>query len=90
MYTDTFNTSTKFYKTTLPYDMIFTKADAYTSDEKFDNLNREFNIHYRDCIVSLIYLLSTRVDLNFSVHKLAKFLSNPGRVNFEVLVHLLG
>ena len=27
-------TSTNFYKTTLPPDMIFTKSDAYTSDEQ--------------------------------------------------------
>ena len=33
-YTDIFKTSKKFYKTTFPSDMIFTKADAYTSDEK--------------------------------------------------------
>ena len=31
--TDTVKTGTKFYKTALPYDMIFTKDDAYTSDE---------------------------------------------------------
>ena len=37
----------------------------------------------------MIYLLSTRVDFSFSVHKLSKFLSNPGKVNFEGLVHLL-
>ena len=30
--TATVKTSTKFYKTTFPYDMIFTKADASTSD----------------------------------------------------------
>ena len=36
---------------------------------------------------SVIYLLSTRVDLSFSVHKLAKFSANPGKVHFEVLVH---
>ena len=29
------------------------------------------------------------MDLSFSVHKLAKFSANPGRVHFEVLVHLL-
>ena len=28
------------------------------------------------------------MDLSFSVHKLAKFLSNPGKVHFEVLLHL--
>ena len=34
-------------------------------------------------------MLSTIVALRFSVHKLAKFSSNPGEVHFEVLVHLL-
>ena len=37
----------------------------------------------------MIDLLSTSLDLSFSVHKLAKFSSNPGKVHFEVLVHLL-
>ena len=53
--------------------MIFTKDYESTSDEKVDKLSREFNIHYRACIVSLIYILSARVNLSFSVHKLAKF-----------------
>ena len=48
----------KFYNTTLPSDMIFTKADASTNDEQVEKLTREFNIHYRSCIGSLIYLLS--------------------------------
>ena len=38
---------------------------------------------------SLIYLLFKRVDLYFAVHNLAKFSSNPGKINFEGLVHLL-
>ena len=41
-------------------------------------------------IGSLIYLLSTRVDLRFEVHKLETFSSNPGKVHYERLVHLLG
>ena len=81
--------STKFYKTTLSADMIFTKYDVSTSDEQVERLTREYNIHYRACIGSLIYLLSTRVDLSFAVHKLAMFSANPGKVHFEVLVHLL-
>ena len=72
--TATVKTSKKFYKTTFPYDMIFTNDDTCISDEQVDKLTREFNIHYRACIGSLIYLLSTRVDLSFSVHKLEKFL----------------
>ena len=35
----------------------------------------------------MIYLFSTRVDLSFAVHKLAKFSENPGKVHFEGLVH---
>ena len=81
--------SNSFYKTLLPSDMIFTKEDVSTSDEQVERLTREYNIHYRACIGSLLYLLSTRVDLSFAVHKLAKFSANPGKVHFEGLVHLL-
>ena len=69
--------------------MIFTKEDVSTSDEQVDKLTRGYNIHYRSCIGSLIYILSTRVDLSFAVHKLAKFSANPGKVHFEGLIHLL-
>ena len=62
--------------------MFFTKADAYTIGEKVEKLPREFNIHYRACVGSLIQLLSTRVGLSFAVHKLAKFSSNPGKLHF--------
>ena len=71
--TDIVKASIKFYKTTLPADMIFTKDDTSTSDEQVDKLTREFKIRYRSCIGSLIYLLSTRVEFSFSVQKLAKF-----------------
>ena len=40
MYTATVKTSTKFYKTALPYDMIFTKDNSSARDEQFDNLTR--------------------------------------------------
>ena len=43
--TTTVKVSVKFYKTTLPADMIFTKEDVSTSDEQVDNLTREYNIH---------------------------------------------
>ena len=84
---DTVKVSTKFYNTTLPADMVFIKEDLSTSDEQVKKLTREYNIHYRACIGSLIYLLSTRVDLNFAVQKLAKFSANPGKLHFEGLIH---
>ena len=88
--TATVKVSNKFYKTTLPADMIFTKEDVSTSDEQVEKLTREYNIHYRACIGSLIYLFSTRVYFSFAVHKLAKFPANPGKVHFEGLINLLG
>ena len=42
--TATVKTSTKFYNTTLPYDMIFIKDDVSISDEQVDKLTRELNI----------------------------------------------
>ena len=62
--------------------MIFTKEYVSNSDEQVEKLTREYTIHYRACIGSLIYLLSTRVDLSSAVHKLAKFSANPGKVIF--------
>ena len=87
--TATVKVSKKFYKTAFPADMIFRKEDVSNSDEQVEKLTREYNIHYRSCTGSFIYLLSTRVDLSFAVHKLAKFSANPGKVYFEGLVHLL-
>ena len=87
--TATVKTSTKFYNTTLLSYMIFTNDDIYTSDEQVEKLTREFNIHYRACIGSFIYLLSTRVGLSFAVQKLAKCSSNPDKEHFEGLVYLL-
>ena len=37
---------------------------------------------------SLIYLLSTRVDLCFAGHELENISTNPGKVHFEDLIHL--
>ena len=71
------------------YYKKFTKADASTSDDQVEKLTREFNIHYGDCIGSLIYLLYTRVYLSFALQKLERFSSNTGKVHFEGLIHLL-
>ena len=38
--TSTVKASKKFYNTTFPYDMILTKDDAYTSDDKVEKLTR--------------------------------------------------
>ena len=44
--TATLKVSAKFYKTTLPADMILTKEDVSTSDEQVEKLTREFSVHY--------------------------------------------
>ena len=75
--TSTVKASTHFYKTTFPSDIIFTKNDTSTSDEQVEKFTREFIIHYRTCIGSLIYLLLTRLELSFAMQKLEKFSENP-------------
>ena len=47
--TTTFKTGKIIYNTTLPSDMILTKADAYTRDDQVEKLTREFKIQYRAC-----------------------------------------
>ena len=89
MDTATVKVSTIFYKTTLTSDIIFTKEDVSTIVEQVEKLTREYNIHYRACIGSLIYLLFTRVDWSFAVHNLETFSENSGKVHFEGLIHLL-
>ena len=51
--------------------------------------SRKYNTHYRDCVGSLIHLLSTRADSCFALHNLEMFSSNRGKVHSESLVHLL-
>ena len=48
--TATVKVSKKFYNTTFPFDIIFTKDDTYTSDEQVEKLTRELKIHFRTCI----------------------------------------
>ena len=69
--------------------MIFKKEDVSTRDEQVEKLTREFKIHCIACIGSLIYLLPSRVDLSFAVHKLAKISENTGKLHFERLIHIL-
>ena len=57
--TATVTVSTNFYKTTFPAEMMFTKEEVSTSDEKVGKLTREYNIQYRACIGSLIFLTRT-------------------------------
>ena len=85
----TVNKITKFYETTFPSEIIFPKKCVSTSDEKVVNLTKKFNIHYRDCIGSLINLLSTRVYLIFTVHNFDFFSSNTDKVHLVGLVPLL-
>ena len=41
--------------------------------KKEKKMYRQYRIHYRYFVGSIIYLLSTRVDLFVAVHKLARF-----------------
>ena len=84
--TATIKQNSKFHKTTLPHDMIFTKEDDSTSNEKAEVFSIDYNTHYRDFVRKLNYLISTKVDLCFAVQNMVKLSSNPGRVHFESLV----
>ena len=81
--TTTVTTITNIYNTTFSSEMIFTKTDTSTRYEQVENLTREYNIHYRVCIESLLNFLSTRVYSSFAVHKLALFQQNLVKYTFK-------
>ena len=87
--TATIKENSKFHRTTLPHDMIFNKADANTSDEQVELLSREYNIHCRAFVGSLIriFLQEWIYVLRYTIWK--KNSSNDGKVHFEGLVHFL-
>ena len=87
--TDTVKTSTKFYNTTLTSDLIFAKSDVSTSDDQVEMLTKEIKYSLQSLYWIIDLFLSKRVYLSFSVHKLAKFSSNPDKAHFEGLVNLL-
>ena len=64
--------------------MIFTKEDASVSDEQGEVLSRYYNIHYRACVVSLVYISSKKVDSCFAVHKLEKCHRIPVKYTLRV------
>jgi hypothetical protein len=75
--------------TPLPLDFVPSSEDCSDNDEMVAQLEAEYNIQYSSCIGSLIYLTMTRSDIIYAVNKLAKFSRSPGRVHFDVLIHLL-
>ena len=78
----TVKASARFYKTTFPSDMIFTKYDTSNSDEQVEKFTREFSNNQRGQTGSLTYEFSTIKDLSFEVHKLAIVSGNP--VNYTL------
>ena len=75
--TVTVKTGTKFYKITLPSDMIISKAYTSTSDYQIEKLTREFNIHYRACSGCLIFLVINKIGFEFYSTQVNKFFIEP-------------
>jgi hypothetical protein len=79
----------RLHSTPLPLDFVPTSDVCNTSEETAEILAKEYNVDFASCIGSLIYLGMTRCDIVYAVNKLAKFTRLPGRVHFDVLLHLL-
>jgi hypothetical protein len=75
--------------TPLPLPFLPSSDDCSVDENAVATLEEEYNIEYASCIGSLIYLTMTRTDILFAVNKLAKISRSPGRVHFDVLIHLL-
>ena len=83
------NITTTETKRPLPEDFVPSKLDCSKSESEVETLTAEYRIDYASTVGALIYLSHTRVDLAYSVPKLAKFLKYPGRKHFQALIHVL-
>jgi len=79
----------RIHSTPLPLDFVATSDDYSANEEVARLLEKEYNVDFASCVGSLIYLGMTRCDIVYAVNKLAKFTRLPGRVHFDVLLHLL-
>jgi hypothetical protein len=79
----------RIHTTPLPLDFVPTSDNCSKNEEDAKLLELKYNVDFASCVGSLIYLRMTRCDIVYAVNKLAKFTRLPGRVHFDVLLHLL-
>jgi hypothetical protein len=69
---------TRRHTTPLPSNFVPTLEDCSETEEKAMVLSEEYKLDFASCIGSLIYLSKTRVDITFTVNKLAKYMRKAG------------
>ena len=69
--------------------MLYSLDKIFTCSSLVEAYYLEITTFTTNIVWDHLFILSIRVDLCFAVHKLAKFSSNPGKLYFEGLVHLL-
>jgi hypothetical protein len=66
------------------------KADCPTTPSEESEMRQEPYSQYRSIVGSLMYLTgATRPDIGYAVHRLSRFVQNPGKPHWHSLVHLL-
>lgn len=66
---------------------ILSKSQCPSSDSEFIKME---NIPYANVIGTIMYsMISTRLDLTYSISLLSRFISNPGKPHWDALKYLL-
>ena len=73
--------------TFLPPSLVLSAEDCPSIPDEVDEMK---NMPFREALGSLMWLqVATRLDLVYSVNKLARFAHNPGKTHWNVLKHTL-
>ena len=75
--------------TPIPTDFVYSKDDLAETEDASKILQRKYNIDFRALIGCLLYLTYTRIDIVYSINKLAKATHRPGEYHLKCAVHLL-
>jgi hypothetical protein len=77
------------HKRPLPNEFIATTVDQANDVFEVKRLADEFGFQHSSIVGMLIFAMNTFAHLHFSIRKLAKFNTRPGRKHCEAVAHLL-
>ena len=79
----------KKYRSPLPRDFKWTKADNSASKEDVRNLESEYGFRYIEVVGAFNWLAYTCYEEIFAIRRLCRFISKPGRPHFQAALHLM-
>jgi len=77
------------YRSPLPGDFKWTKADNSANKKEVEALEREYGFRFIEVVGSLNYLANTATEELFAIRKSCRHMNLPSRQHFRAILHML-